>query len=438
MFKSISASLLSVVFCSNCAFADPCPAFTGSTFGTSAARAAMWRTDYPNSVNQSPPAWSNVDFRKAPIDFMRAVLDGVRPFFQRKNRELVGTGTEPWWISEWLDYTTSGRESLMGLTKERGPNPGDLSPSSGDGNQVWAVGFYNELGASVLGEVFVDPCNPSLPMAVAFPDNTDSVKFLFTDASPSEVLYLQNAPEYDAMIDAPGSGSAPKPTSQRSKRAVRLLQVDISVKDPRATTTGWVFGTFAWIGPPRGDELFDNLVPVALQWGNDPGVYDARLHETWTNAELKGITYGWTARPYMGFFGRANGPADNIRSSCLSCHAAARTPRADIGLLGSNFNMAYDITDPVLVKSHVDTWFQNIRSGRLFEPDKPAFSTLDYSLQLESAMFRICRACAAGDLDGATPTVCRASGFYNRPTCAISKPDLATHQRLEAAAPPRQ
>ena len=37
----------------------------------------------------------------------------------------------------------------------------------------------------------------------------------------------------------------------------------------------------------------------------------------------------------FGFEGRVNGPADNMTSSCLSCHARAQTPRAAGGLAGA-------------------------------------------------------------------------------------------------------
>jgi hypothetical protein len=259
---------------------------------------------------------------------------------------------------------------------------------------------------------------------------------LFTDASSDDVTYLKDAPEYEAYIDPPGSGSSRRPANERKARSIRLLQVDIAVKDARSRETGWVFGTFVWKGPPKGDRLFDNLVPVSLQWGNDSGVYDASIQQSWINNELRGVTYGWRSRPTMGFMGRANGPADNIRSSCLSCHAAARTPRASIGILDSRFDMTR-LYDAALVKSHIDTWFQNTKGGQLFQPFEPAVSALDYSLQLEAAMFRMCVACEAGDLRGSTPDICRRSGFYNRPVCSAPMTG-GRKQVLQSMPPPRQ
>ncbi|TCM76622.1 hypothetical protein [Rhizobium sp. BK068] len=433
-------SLALLLFSTSIAAAESCPAFKASTMVVTGIDPVHWRTDYPRNFPnpRDDQPWESIKFRNEPTKYMQAVLDTARPFFKNTDGRLTGTGSEPWWISEWLDYGTSGREALMGLTKERGPKAGDLSETSTDGAQVWAVGFYNTSGAAVFGEIFAEPCNPSLPVNLKFPDDTASIKFLFTDASTDEVPYLKDAPVYNALIDPLGSSSQSLPVGQRTKRPLRLLQVDIAVKDSRSFETGWVFGTFVWRGPPKGDQLFDNLVPVSLQWGNDPGVYDDQsIKQSWVNADLNGVTFGWAKRPSMGFMGRANGPADNVRSSCLSCHSAARSPRASIGLLGSSFNMEH-LDDTQAVKRHVDIWFQNIKSGQLFQPTEPAAATLDYSLQLEAAAFRVCSACEAGDLTGPTPSICRSTGFYNRPKCSSSDTATPVKRLLQSMAPPRQ
>lgn len=398
-------------------FAD-CERFTGSSMDMGTGDIASWRTDFPISAEVEERPWLAFDFETEPGDYMNAVLSTVSPHFQRTaDGKFLADGTEPWWIAPWMDYSTSGRERLIGLTRERGPDSGDLSPTSEDDYQIWAVGFYNAAGAAALGEVYSDVCEPSIPVQFRFPRHTVAVKFLFTDADTSKVEYLANSPTYFALIDPP---NAPRDTQvdDRVKSEVRLLQVDIAVKDNRARSTDWVFGTFGWVGPPQGDELYDNLVPVSLQWGNDPGVYNDDINQSWVNDDLDGVMFGWDARPTLGFNGRANGPADNIRSSCLSCHATARTPRSSLGLLG-RFNMA-QIDDEDAVRPHVDTYFQNITSRQIFTPDEQAVASLDYSLQLEAGIYRMCLACRTGDLTGATPTICRASGFYNRPSCTIA------------------
>jgi hypothetical protein len=437
---AICAILIGTAFDPPISFAR-CASFGASTMDVGDVPKARWRTDYPASVTNVSMPWQSIDFRVEPQGYLRAVLETVKPHIRRDGRKLVGTTSEQWWISLWLDYTASGREPFMGLTKERGPESGDLSPTNVEGHQVWAVGFYNAPGATILGKVFADPCNPQLPQSLNFPEGTVSVKFLFTDASTDEVTYLRDGPEYDANIDRAGSGSQGRPVAQRQKRSVRLLQVDISVKDRRAVETVWVFGTFGWVGPPKGDGLYDNLVPVSLQWGNDPGVVTTTLAQSWTNPDLRNVMYGWAKRPTLGFNGRANGPADNIRSSCLSCHAAARSPRSSKGLLGFRFDMDNDITDQDKLRAHVDTWFGNLKGGDLFDPTEPAVSALDYSLQLDAAIFRMCRACQNGDLTGPTPGICRAAKVFDEPSCRtqldarVAAPSM---QQLEEERPPRQ
>lgn len=445
------ACIFGTLFASGDARAD-CGRFTGSTMQYGGGPIASWRTDYPDVVSDVENPWRGKNFRTDPAGYMLAVLETVRPDFVLKEGTLQkNPGHNEWWISPWMDYTNNGRERRMGLTAERGPDAKDLSPTSSDGYQVWAVGFYNAPGAMVLGSIFEDECDPYFPKVVQFPEDTVSVKFLFTDASPDEVTYLQGGPEFKAYINA---GGAPRP-EDRELKPVRLLQVDIAIKDRRASETGWVFGTFVWHGPAKGDTLFDNLVPASLQWGNDPGVYDQLLSEGWINQDLKGDLFGWPERPFLGFNGRANGPADNLRSSCLSCHATARTPAGTARLLG-RIDMETEYPSFLKVKEHVDTWFQNIPSKGLFLPDQPAVSVLDYSLQLESAVYRICSACLAGDMTGPTPQICRQTGFgltRNTPysvaksMCAGDEPEFQSMsaakrnsliESLTAVTPPRQ
>ncbi|WP_440980825.1 hypothetical protein [Shinella sumterensis] len=418
-----------------------CSRFTGSTMKFGGGPAATWRTDYPLEVDtKNAPPWASIDFITEPAKYMDAVLSTVRTDFAVKDDLLVANEKQHnWWISPWMDYTNAGRERRMGLTNERGPKPGDLSPTNRDGYQVWAVGFYNAPGATVFGSIFEDECNPKFPTTVRFPDQTASVKFLFTNASPDEVTYLKGAPEFTAFINpdtAPGQRPEIRP-EKREPRTLRLLQVDIAIRDPRADATDWVFGTFIWRGPSKGDRFFDNMVPASLQWGNDPGVYDRGVNQSWVNPVLKGVIFGWNERPFLGFNGRANGPADNLRSSCLSCHSTARSPAGHLRQVDGRFDMDRDYHTEARVREHVDTWFRNIRGNELFLPNEPATTNLDYSLQLDSAIVRLCTACITGELSGPTPEICRGTAFQttlrgvtkqSRAMCS----DNATAARLKA------
>jgi hypothetical protein len=152
------------------------------------------------------------------------------------------------------------------------------------------------------------------------------------------------------------------------------------------------------------------------------------------------VANGWDKRPFLGFNGGANGTADNWRSSCLSCHAAARVPRSSKGLLDFRFDVE-NLSDSAAVREHVDIWFQNLESGALFDPGEPAVASLDYSLQLDAATFRMCRACNSPFMSGPTPRLCIDSGFFAQPTCSggaitTMRADLPFRAESEAALPP--
>lgn len=442
-------TLLATVATSSSSIAEVCSEFKGSTMNVEGVTQNTWRVDFPSQpdvVVDEP--WKETDFEIDPRGYMQSVLATASHEFRRTGPRLVGTGSEPWWIVPWMDYTEFGREPLMGLTKERGPDPGDLSPSSTGSHQVWAIGFYNAPGAATVGGIFKNPCDPVYPANVRFPGGTVSVKFLFTDAPVSELEYLTGAPIYHAYLDVPDQQGT---TADRERREVRLLQVDIAVRDNRADPVGWVFGTFAWIGSKRGDAVFDNLEPVSLQWGDDPGVLHPRdIRQSWINPMLEGVLFGWPERPTLGFHGRANGPADNIRSSCLSCHASSRLPSVHgMRLLNSSFKMVIDLADQDKVATHVSDWFINLPAGDLFKPDVPAVSALDYSLQLDAAAFRMCAACREGALHGPTPSVCKATKWFEDPQCSDpfqvkslavedADTDLLQFLRESEQQPPRQ
>jgi hypothetical protein len=110
-----------------------------------------------------------------------------------------------------------------------------------------------------------------------------------------------------------------------------------------------------------------------------------------------------------------NGPADNLSSACLSCHARSQLPRAAGGLAGN----LPDLQDPSAVKAHLAKYFQNVRAGSLADPTKPNAIALDYSLQVMNAFEHHCAACAAGDVSGNAPKVCKlVKGTENLGQCA--------------------
>jgi hypothetical protein len=329
-----------------------------------------------------------------------------------------------------MDFGDAGREPLNGLTRERGPDAGDVAHGSIKGGQVWAVGWYNNVGATTFAQVYGDPCNPKLPASLDFPENTVSIKFLFTTIDKDVLPYLEGAPEVEGMVDSEANegdydNAIP---NNRVKRKLRLLQVDLAVKDKRATETGWVFATYAWMD--SGNKKWkDNLAPVTLMWGDDPKVYDENIKQSFINTSLKGTLYGWKKRRFLGFNGRGNGPADNARSSCISCHGSAQYPRPKIGNLNWRLSLKKAKDDVNYRKNHVNERFNNIKSGDLFDSKIDGAAALGYSLQMQFGLERLCQAWCEGALAN-EPDLCKIDvRNYNPRKCVALKEKQNMFQR---------
>lgn len=432
-----------------------------TAFNTTAQAITLpWRMDFPTTAPATTHPWESVSFQTNWQAYMAAVLSEVQSSgLQISGNSISMNANAPWWISPWMDYGTSGREARLGLTKERGPDTGDLSPTSTSGSQVWAIGFYNREGAAGLRKIFADPCNPSLmAMGETFPAKTVSFKLLFTDASPTQVGYLAGAPTVTALIDPAGSSGGSAQPANRVPRTLRLIQVDIAVRDARAPL-GWVFGTFIWRNN-GANTLTGNLTPVGLMWGNDPNAAAsprdafATLPSTRLNGALAGTvwrgTAPWPQRPWPGFQGRLNGPADNFRSSCLSCHALAQWPRSvALGIVpkpAARYTLAALAT--AARRNELRTlWMRDVVGGTLTEPSEATPTStwggatpLDYSMQVQAGFSRMCEACARGAMTGPTPNVCRIRGAQPRVAAATCPPPPTglTARRQPASPPPRQ
>jgi hypothetical protein len=402
-----------------------------------------WRTDFPTTIPSVQHAWESKKFESDWRGYINAVLQEVRASgIKIQGNKITMPADAPWWITPWMDFGPTGRERLQGLTSEHPASGHELGPRSRSNLQTRAIGWYNAEGALALGQIFADPCNPSIPAVHGgarwtFPNQTASFKFLFTEATDQDVLYpLGDAPTVEAITSDPQ-----QPTT------LRLLQVDIAVRDPQATATGWVFGTFVWKGPAKGDGLFDNLVPVGLMWGNDPRVQNnslsgfAALQQTKLNPDLAGLVWqgpgqSWPERPYPGFQGRLNGPADNWRSSCISCHSAAQYQRnPKLERPDSTLKQNGAVTSTKIAQVVAD-FFDNVQGGHLISPAQDAVvpltaTPLDYSLQLQTSFVRICQACQAGAIHGATPDICLTTnhGPINTATCPLPTSKTAIRMR---------
>ncbi len=285
-----------------------------------------------------------------------------------------------WHHVPWQHWGPYGREGFHGLTKEGPLAPGVLAPQQKELRQTYAVGFYNDRGGYLIGQVWKNPKNPDLTSLKkgGFPEGTIVGKILFTTATEDEVPYLKNPIEWQAYA------TTSFPSQDRKIQTVRLLQMDILVRDSRAKS-GWVFGTFVYNGTLNHKNRWYNLVPVGIMWGNDPTVKtnltNATPTQTRTNPALKEtiINHSSDMPPmHLGWGLRLNGPADNPRSSCMSCHSTAQYPPISSILPFFNVPPVNDAGSPAWMR-----WFRNVPCAVAFDPE--AIST-DYSLQLAQSI----------------------------------------------------
>ena len=345
--------------------------------------------------------------------------------------DLCTNPVRPWYHVPWMDANPSkGREYVHGLTRELAPSPQKLSEGQTFREVAWAVGFYNARGAFAVGQIFPGTSEDAVDVpttAVRFPSGSVVGKALFTSASPDEVDYLQGAPTWEANVLPPPcrgrfTGTATDPRTneevkcERSLREMRLAQFDVAVVDERSPL-GWVFGTFVYDGSTDPGKGWHGLVPAGLMWANDPGLEPSGTNPSAQDPSERGLTppdevtgsymFTSTLPPWLqkdlGCAGRLDGPIDNPRSSCMSCHASASVPFV-VRAGEENPCRSRTVTRATVVKAPIlgsfsrqcgnrdidEVWFRDIPSGQpLDHPDicdGRNWVPLDYSLQLSEGL----------------------------------------------------
>jgi hypothetical protein len=235
--------------------------------------------------------------------------------------------------------------------------------------------------------------------------------------------------------------------------------MDIAVKDPRSTTTGWVFATYDYDSTLTSSEpnAWKRLTPVGMMWGDDPTVNanGQPLTETWINPALP------AALSHPGLNGRLIGPVDNAKSSCISCHSTAQIDRGVVvssGAPASAFTGAATIIPAACTTAQRANWLRDLASGSAFgvtdangtgcnivaTPTGTTLYSLDNSLQLEvgleSALYRANTNPCVGKTPGQNEAPQSASEKKKPKRASGAKPipvrlDDATTRKLTAAPP---
>lgn len=333
--------------------------------------------DYPETkpADETYP-WTTIDFKKHPQDYMAAVLKYCYEGNEAVDFVPQQNTARHWYHAPWLHYGSKGREFVRGLTGERASRPFELSAKQTEMYHNFAVGFYNDKGGYTIGQFWRDPSAPNTK-GVSFAEGTVSFKLLFTTAPETTADYLAKSPAWSVDINRSQNVAAIEATK------VRLLQIDIAVKDARSSCGGWIFGTFHYDNAVAGKTPWEKVRPLTLLWGDDPTLTEtlarggAKPKESWVNSDSPIVKYRKTATApkapkVLGWAGRGNGPVDNPVSSCLSCHSAAQTPAK------SKFLPDAASTEDVKLR-----WFRNLAPGESFDSGT---DTLDFSQQLAAGL----------------------------------------------------
>lgn len=361
------------------------------------------RQDYPETynANQSYP-WDDIDFKEKPELYMRTVLNYSLEGNLEVDFKVQDNKVRNWYHAPWLHddgrKAGNGREYWHGLTRERASEPLELHQNQTAQVENWAIGFYNEPGGHTLRKVWLTGGAPD-PSQSTFPEGTVSFKLLFTTGTVEQVPFLAGTKEWTANVYPcnPRPEVPPCPDSKkRVDRTVRLLQIDIAVKDKDAGETGWVFGTFIYDASREGNNVWEKMAPVGLSWGDDSTVQSMMTTEgAFLNEDLKEshlftdlieTKKKYTNEAYMrhhGLGGRLNGPVDNPISSCISCHARSGVTQVGEPMPQGNWNL----TRPKFKIPDFEKYFSPIKGGaNSVQVDSKTFITTDYSLQVATGI----------------------------------------------------
>lgn len=339
------------------------------------------------------PELSEEQFRQFYKENWREYLMAVRDYCFEGNHEVdwnvALNAKRTWYHMPWQHWGRFGREALRGLTKEASIKPHQLAPTQPSRGQAYAIAFYNHYAGHMIGKIWEDAESPDVevmkhpdePTKVrGFPHGTVIFKLLFADIPLNEVPSLENPVLWHGYITSAFD------KEDRDVRPVALIQMDIMVKDDRADY-GWLYGTYQYNGKLGRANRWDNLIPVGLQWGNDPDVTGndhTNPHPVTTriNPAIKESVINPDANElpatHLGWNGRLNGPVDNPRSSCMSCHLTAQHPYQAKRIMPHSA-----LPDPKPGSVEWMAWFKNRDCSDAF--DKGLMST-DGSLQLAMSL----------------------------------------------------
>ena len=177
-----------------------------------------------------------------------------------------------------MEVGKNGREFVRGLTRERTSTEGELwrDPPSLP-CRTGRSDFDNPPGGFIVGQ-YVEGSGQSGSRRGARVSRRHRRRQAAIPGHPARgslfARFRAVARQHSQLDRLPHSRHARRQPAVREKNEpVRLLQIDVAIKDSRASATGgWVFGTFVYDGSAPGRTPWERMIPVGVMWGNDPGI----------------------------------------------------------------------------------------------------------------------------------------------------------------------
>lgn len=344
-----------------------------------------------------------------------------------------------WYNEPWLG---SQREAISG-TYAAGTFGPSIFPDTGlkATFNTHVLTYYDERAANALYNVWgTTAMKPVVtPTSGQFAEGSIVVKAaVFASADPKQQLGW-----WDAMNGAQVWNMYLSPDGKASPQVWPgyVAQFDIIVKDSRsAPQTGWVYMTLVYDKDAPGQNVWDKMVPLGAQWGNDPQATKAGmpLRENWINP--KAPKYSTQT---LGWGGRLSGPNDGATndivfngkaysnyadSSCMSCHSTAQwntktqsmptflLPTTSTDAKGNPASCDQEgkpapkgsyICSPAPGSAAWMKWFQN-RPGN--KPMDAGAVAMDFDEVFSFKSLRLWRMATTADVQAAQPTLVRIPG----------------------------
>ncbi len=281
--------------------------------------------------------------------YVAALKDYVAPAMRKMllDNKRWNAPAEGWYNEPWLGDI---REPTHGMYVGNDEAPVSQYPRTGLSKPftTYVLTYYDKRAANSLFNVWgTSAMDPAITKSSGqFADGAVVVKAAFATANADVWPAMGNALQWQLYItENATTGGTKEPQLEQTS----FFQFDIIVKDTlSAPKTGWVFSTLVYDKDAPGNDVWDKMVPLGAQWGNDPEVNSALpnpppLQENWINPSAPAY-----AKTTLGWGGRLSGPNDGalndaiIRSdnpvlqgkqfpnlpssSCMGCHISSQWP----------------------------------------------------------------------------------------------------------------